>query len=76
MKFVFQIKVKQGHTVEGYVDAWEQASVVIQQHVGCARNPSSPCDRRPNHTARHSGMGLQGSEGSGDEPPSERPRNE
>ena len=39
MKFVFQIKVKQGHTVEEYVDAWEQASVVIQQHVGCAREP-------------------------------------
>ena len=34
MKFVFQIKVKKGHTVEEYVDAWEQASVVIQQMSG------------------------------------------
>lgn len=34
MRFIFQIKIKQGHTVEDYVEAWKQASTVIQQMCG------------------------------------------
>ncbi len=34
MKFAFQIKIKPGHTVEEYTDAWEQASAIIQKMPG------------------------------------------
>ena len=34
MKFVLQVKIKQGHTVEEYAEAWEQASAVIQKMPG------------------------------------------
>ena len=34
MRFVFQVKIKQGHTVEEYAEAWEQASAVIQKMPG------------------------------------------
>lgn len=34
MRFVFRIRVRPGHTVEEYVEAWEQASAVIQQMPG------------------------------------------
>ena len=34
MRFVFQIKVKQRHTIEEYVEAWEQGSAVIQRMPG------------------------------------------
>ena len=34
MKFIFQVKIKQGHTVEEYAEAWEQASAVIQKMPG------------------------------------------
>ena len=34
MKFIFRIRVKHGHTVDEYVEAWEQASAVIQKMQG------------------------------------------
>jgi quinol monooxygenase YgiN len=34
MKFVFEVRVKPGYSVEEYADAWMQASEVIQQTPG------------------------------------------
>lgn len=34
MRFVFQIRIKQGKTLDEYVDAWEQGSAIIQRMEG------------------------------------------
>ena len=34
MRFVFQIRIKEGKTLEQYVEAWEQGSVIIQRMAG------------------------------------------
>ena len=34
MKYVFLIRIKQGHTLEEYVEAWKCASAVIQRTPG------------------------------------------
>lgn len=34
MKFVFQVRIKPGYTVEQYADAWVRASEIIQQSPG------------------------------------------
>jgi hypothetical protein len=49
MKFVFEIRIKPGHTVEEYAAAWSRGSVVIRrapgaQGQGCiARSVSRTC---------------------------------
>ncbi len=37
MKYIFEIKIKIGHTVEEYAAAWKRGSEIIQQKSG-ARN--------------------------------------
>ncbi len=34
MRFIFQIRIKQGRTLEEYVEAWKRASAVIQRMPG------------------------------------------
>ena len=34
MKFIFEVRVKEGHTAEEYADAWVRASELIQQGPG------------------------------------------
>lgn len=34
MKYIFQVKIKQGYTAEDYADAWVRASRIIQQATG------------------------------------------
>lgn len=34
MRFIFQIQIKQGHTLDEYVEAWRRASVVFQRMPG------------------------------------------
>ncbi len=34
MRFVFQIRVKKGKTLEEYVEAWKQGSVIMQRMAG------------------------------------------
>lgn len=34
MKYIFQVRIKQGHTAEDYADAWVRASRIIQQATG------------------------------------------
>ena len=34
MKFIFEVRVKEGHTAEEYADAWVRASELIQQAPG------------------------------------------
>ena len=34
MRFVFQIRIKPGKTLDEYVEAWEQGSVIIQRMAG------------------------------------------
>ena len=34
MKFIFEVRMKSGYSVEEYADAWMQASEVIQQTPG------------------------------------------
>ena len=34
MKYLFEVRIKEGHTVEEYADAWVRASELIQQHPG------------------------------------------
>ena len=34
MKFIFEIRIKAGHTVEEYVAAWSRASAIIQRAPG------------------------------------------
>ena len=34
MKFIFEVRVKDGHTAEEYADAWVRASELIQQAPG------------------------------------------
>ena len=34
MKYIFEIKIKPGHSVSEYVSAWERASEIIQQSDG------------------------------------------
>ncbi|MDX1695387.1 MAG: antibiotic biosynthesis monooxygenase family protein [Ketobacteraceae bacterium] len=34
MKFIFEVKVKEGHNAEDYADAWVRASELIQQAPG------------------------------------------
>lgn len=34
MKFLFEVKVKPGHTAEAYADAWVRASRIIQRAPG------------------------------------------
>ncbi|HEX5514754.1 MAG TPA: antibiotic biosynthesis monooxygenase [Gammaproteobacteria bacterium] len=34
MKFIFEVRVKEGHTAEEYADAWVRASRLIQQAPG------------------------------------------
>lgn len=34
MKFIFEVRIKDGHTAEEYADAWVRASQIIQQAPG------------------------------------------
>ena len=34
MKYIFEIKIKHGHSVEEYVKAWKKGSKIIQQFPG------------------------------------------
>ncbi len=34
MKYIFEIKIKPGHTVDEYVSAWKDGSAVIQKMLG------------------------------------------
>jgi hypothetical protein len=34
MKFIFEVRMKPGYTVEEYADAWVRASEIIQQAPG------------------------------------------
>lgn len=34
MKFIFKIKIKNGHTEEDYIEAWRKGSSIIQESVG------------------------------------------
>lgn len=34
MKFIFEVRIKEGHTAEDYADAWVRASQIIQQAPG------------------------------------------
>lgn len=34
MKFIFEVRIKAGHTAEEYADAWVRASEIIQQAPG------------------------------------------
>lgn len=34
MKFIFEVRVKEGHSAEEYADAWVRASELIQQAPG------------------------------------------
>ena len=34
MKYIFEIKIRNGHTVEEYVEAWRNGSVIIQKYSG------------------------------------------
>jgi len=34
MKFIFEVRIREGHTVEEYADAWVRASELIQQAPG------------------------------------------
>ncbi|MDV6314843.1 antibiotic biosynthesis monooxygenase family protein [Idiomarina sp. HP20-50] len=34
MKYIFQVRIKEGHTAEEYADAWVKASEIIQQAPG------------------------------------------
>jgi hypothetical protein len=34
MKYLFEVRIKEGHTVEEYADAWVRASELIQKHAG------------------------------------------
>lgn len=34
MKFLFEVRIKEGHTAEEYADAWMRASRIIQQAPG------------------------------------------
>ncbi|TLM79215.1 antibiotic biosynthesis monooxygenase family protein [Microbulbifer harenosus] len=34
MKYIFEVKIREGHTAEEYADAWVRASELIQQAPG------------------------------------------
>lgn len=34
MKYIFEIKIKDGYTIEQYVEAWEKGSKIIQKYPG------------------------------------------
>lgn len=34
MKFIFEVRIRSGHTAEQYADAWVRASRIIQRSVG------------------------------------------
>ena len=34
MKFIFEVRIHEGHTAEEYADAWVRASEIIQQAPG------------------------------------------
>lgn len=34
MKYIFEVRIKEGHTAEEYADAWVRASEIIQQAPG------------------------------------------
>ena len=34
MKFIFEVRIKEGHTAEEYADVWVRASRIIQQAPG------------------------------------------
>ncbi|NLY57730.1 MAG: antibiotic biosynthesis monooxygenase [Gammaproteobacteria bacterium] len=34
MKYIFEVRIKQGHTAEQYADAWVRASEIIQRAPG------------------------------------------
>lgn len=34
MKFIFKIKIKEGHTEQEYIDVWKRGSAVIQKMEG------------------------------------------
>ncbi|WP_404396495.1 antibiotic biosynthesis monooxygenase family protein [Idiomarina loihiensis] len=34
MKYIFQVRIKEGHTAEEYAEAWVKASKIIQQAPG------------------------------------------
>ena len=47
MKFIFEVKVKKGHTKKQYIDAWKEGSTLIQNSKGAQgtilyQNTSNP----------------------------------
>ena len=34
MKFIFKIKIKEGHSEQEYIDAWKKGSAIIQKSLG------------------------------------------
>lgn len=34
MKFIFEVKIKKGHTEQEYIDAWKKGSAIIQNSEG------------------------------------------
>ena len=34
MKFIFTVKIKEGHTEQEYIDAWKNGSSIIQKSLG------------------------------------------
>ena len=47
MKFIFKIRIKDGHTEQEYIDAWRKGSAIIQNSLGAQgtvlyRNMSEP----------------------------------
>lgn len=34
MKYIFEVRIREGHTAEDYADAWVRASEIIQQAPG------------------------------------------
>ncbi len=34
MKYIFQVKIKDGHTIEDYSEVWKKGSAIIQKYPG------------------------------------------
>ena len=62
MKFIFEVRMKPGYTVEEYAEAWLRASEIIQRTLG-ARNFSAPEDRSARHFVGNCNMGVEGAPG-------------
>ena len=74
MRFVFQVKIKQGHTVEEYAEAWEQASAVIQKMPGARGTYLHRGISDPATLLAMAEWDSKTGEGPGDGHPTERPR--